>query len=60
MAVNQVIEACEGGLRAMIRALILPNEFMETQISAGYGRGVRKTKSRHKGRAEREYFSKSQ
>lgn len=40
VAVNQAIEACNGDLRATIRALILANEFLETQISAGYGRGV--------------------
>ena len=40
VAVNQAIEACDGDLRATIRALILANEFLETQISAGYGRGL--------------------
>lgn len=39
-AVNQAIEACDGDLRATIRALILANEFLETQISAGYARGL--------------------
>lgn len=34
-AVNQAIEACDGDLRATIRALILINEFLETQVSAG-------------------------
>lgn len=39
-AVNQAIEACDGDLRATIRAPILANEFLETQISSGYGRGI--------------------
>lgn len=41
VAVAEAIEACDGDLRATIRALILANEFLETQISQGYRRGVR-------------------
>lgn len=40
VAVAQAIEACDGDLRATIRALILANQFLETQISQGYRRGV--------------------
>jgi hypothetical protein len=38
-AVAQAIEACHGDLRATIRALIVTNEFLETQVSRGYRRG---------------------
>jgi hypothetical protein len=41
VAVAQAIEACDGDLRATIRALIVANEFLEAQISHGYRRGVR-------------------
>ena len=37
----QAIAACDGDLRATIRALIVANEFLEAQISHGYRRGVR-------------------
>jgi hypothetical protein len=40
VAVAQAIEACDGDLRATIRALILANRFLETQISLGYRCGV--------------------
>jgi hypothetical protein len=40
VAVTQAIEACDGDLSATIRALILANRFLETQISQGYRRGV--------------------
>jgi hypothetical protein len=40
VAVAQAIEACDGNLRATIRALIVANEFLEKQISHGYRRGV--------------------
>jgi hypothetical protein len=40
-AVAHAIEACDGDLRATIRALIVANEFLESQISRGYRRGVR-------------------
>ncbi|MCV0387565.1 MAG: hypothetical protein K5821_14280 [Nitrobacter sp.] len=40
VAVAKAIEACDGDLRATIRALILANQFLETQISQGYRRGV--------------------
>ena len=40
-ATNQAIEACDGDLRATIRALIVANEFLEAQISHGYRRGVK-------------------
>ena len=40
-AVAQAIEACDGDLRATIRTLIVANEFLKSQISHGYRRGVR-------------------
>jgi hypothetical protein len=40
-AVAQAIEACDGDLRATIRALLVANGFLEAQISHGYRRGVR-------------------
>ncbi|WP_439925276.1 hypothetical protein [Nitrobacter sp. JJSN] len=40
-AVARAIEACDGDLRATIRALLVANEFLEAQISHGYRRGVR-------------------
>jgi len=46
IACDQAITACDGDMRATIRALILANEFLEyemaTQISRGYTRGLRK------------------
>jgi hypothetical protein len=39
-AVAQAIEACDGDLRATIRALLVANEFLETQISRGYRGGI--------------------
>ena len=39
--VAQAIEACDGDLRATIRALIVANEFLDAQISHGYRRGVK-------------------
>ena len=45
-AVNQAISACGGDLRATIRALIVANEFLETEVgelmkavSHAYARG---------------------
>jgi hypothetical protein len=40
-ATAQAIEACDGDLRATIRALIVANDFLEKQISHGYRRGVK-------------------
>jgi transposase InsO family protein len=44
LAVEQAIDACAGDLRSTIRALILANEFLQTelemQVSHGYKRGV--------------------
>jgi hypothetical protein len=40
VAVAQAIEACDGDLRATIQALIVANEFLETQVSRGYRRGM--------------------
>jgi hypothetical protein len=44
-AVDQAIAACGGDMRSTIRALILANEFLETelvtQVSHGYMRGVK-------------------
>jgi hypothetical protein len=34
--VAHAIEACDGNLRATIRALLVANEFLEAQISHGY------------------------
>jgi hypothetical protein len=45
VAVDQAIAACDGDLRATIRALIVANEFLEhelqTKVSQGYTRGIR-------------------
>jgi hypothetical protein len=41
-AVAQAIEACDGDLCATIRALIVANDFLESQISHGYRRGVKR------------------
>ena len=45
VAADQAIAACGGDMRSTIRALILANEFLEseleTQVSHGYMRGVR-------------------
>jgi hypothetical protein len=38
-AADQAIAACDGDLRATIRALILANEFLEANTSKGYVRG---------------------
>ncbi len=38
-AADQAIAACDGDLRAAIRALILANEFLEASTSKGYVRG---------------------
>lgn len=40
VAVAQAIAACDGDLRATIRALIVANEFLGKQISHGYRRGI--------------------
>lgn len=32
-AVDQAIAACEGDLRATIRALVIANDFLETEVS---------------------------
>lgn len=40
IAVAQAIAACDGDLRATIRALIVANGFLERQVSHGYRRGV--------------------
>ena len=40
VAVAQAIAACDGDLRATIRALIVANEFLERQVSHGYRRGI--------------------
>lgn len=40
VAVAQAIAACDGDLRATIRALIVANAFLEKQVSHGYQRGV--------------------
>jgi hypothetical protein len=41
VAVAQAIAACDGDVRATIRALLVANKFLEAQISHGYRRGVR-------------------
>ncbi len=38
-ATDHAIAACDGDLRATIRALILANEFLEASTSKGYVRG---------------------
>jgi hypothetical protein len=40
VAVAQAIAACDGDLRATIRALIVANAFLEKQVSHGYQRNV--------------------
>ena len=40
VAVAQVIAACDGDLRATIRALIVANAFLEKQVPHNYQRGV--------------------
>jgi hypothetical protein len=40
-AADQAIAACGGDAREAVKALIVANEFLETQISQGYMRGVR-------------------
>lgn len=49
VATDQAIAACDGDMRSAIRALILANEFLqweiETKVSKGYGRGVRRGRS---------------
>jgi len=40
VAVAHAIAACDGDLRATIRALIVANEFLERQVSHGYRRGL--------------------
>jgi hypothetical protein len=48
-ATDQAIAACDGDMRSAIRALILANEFLqwelETKVSKGYGRGIRRGRS---------------
>lgn len=39
-AADQAIAACDGDVRATIRALILANEFLEASASKGYRRGI--------------------
>ena len=41
MAAGQAIAACDGDLRATIKALIVANEYLEAQISKEYARGYR-------------------
>jgi hypothetical protein len=41
VAVDQAIAACGGDAREAVKALIVANEFLETQISQGYPRGVK-------------------
>jgi hypothetical protein len=40
-AADQAIAACGGDAREAVKALIVANEFLETQISQGYMRGVK-------------------
>ena len=39
-AADQAIAACGGDMRAMIKALIVANEFLEASVSTGYVRGA--------------------
>jgi hypothetical protein len=41
LAADQAIAACGGDTREAEKALIVANEFLETQISQGYLRGVK-------------------
>lgn len=40
VATDEAIAACDGDLRDTIRALIVANEFLESQVSRGYMRGL--------------------
>ena len=40
-AADQAIVACGGEAREAVKALLIANEFLETQISQGYVRGVK-------------------
>jgi hypothetical protein len=40
-AADQAIAACGGDAREAVKALIVANDFLETQISQGYMRGVK-------------------
>jgi hypothetical protein len=40
-AADQAIAACGGDAREAVKALIVANEFLESQISEGYVRGVK-------------------
>jgi hypothetical protein len=39
-AADQAIAACGGDAREAVKALLIANEFLETQVSQGYVRGV--------------------
>jgi hypothetical protein len=41
LAADQAIAACSGDAREAVKALIVANEFLETQVSQGYLRGVK-------------------
>jgi hypothetical protein len=40
-AADQAIAACGGDAREAVKALLVANEFLESQISEGYVRGVK-------------------
>jgi hypothetical protein len=40
-AADQAIAACGGDARETVKALLVANEFLESQISQGYLRGVK-------------------
>lgn len=40
-AADQAIATCGGDPREAVKALLVANEFLESQISEGYVRGVR-------------------
>jgi hypothetical protein len=40
-AADQAIAACGGHAREAVKALLVANEFLESQISQGYMRGVK-------------------
>jgi len=40
-ATDQAIAACGGNARDAVKALIVANEFLESEVSSGYVRGLR-------------------
>jgi hypothetical protein len=40
-AADQAISACGGDAREAVKALIVANEFLESEVSSGYVRGLK-------------------